>query len=59
MTLIYRFDFPVTAEMVTGVFRSSGIRRPVDDLARIQKMLDNADLTITVWDGERMVGVGH
>ena len=59
MTLIYRFDFPVTAEVVAGVFRGSGIRRPVDDLARIQKMLDHADLTLTVWDGERLVGVGR
>jgi GNAT superfamily N-acetyltransferase len=59
MTLIYRFDFPVTAEMVAAVFRSSGIRRPVDDLVRVQKMLDHADLTITVWDGERLVGIGR
>jgi GNAT superfamily N-acetyltransferase len=59
LTLIYRFDFPVTAEMVAAVFRSSGIRRPVDDLVRVQKMLDHADLTITVWDGERLVGIGR
>jgi len=59
MTLIYRFDFPVTAEMVAAVFRSSGIRRPVDDLVRVQKMLDHADLTSTVWDGERLVGFGR
>ncbi len=59
MTLIYRFDFPVTAEMVAAVFRSSGIRRPVDDLVRVQKMLDHADLTIIVWDGERLVGIGR
>jgi GNAT superfamily N-acetyltransferase len=59
MTLIYRFDYPVTAGMVAKVFRSSGIRRPVDDLARIQKMLYHADLTITAWDGERLVGIGR
>ncbi|HUS94159.1 MAG TPA: GNAT family N-acetyltransferase [Patescibacteria group bacterium] len=59
MPLIYRFDYPVLAEMVATVFRSSGIRRPVDDLPRIQKMLDHADLTVTVWDGERLVGIGR
>jgi GNAT superfamily N-acetyltransferase len=59
MPLIYRFDYPVSAEMVAAVFRSSGIRRPVDDLPRIQKMLDHADLTVTVWDGERLVGIGR
>jgi GNAT superfamily N-acetyltransferase len=59
MTLIYRFDYPVTAGMVAAVFRRSGIRRPVDDLPRIQKMFDHADLTMTVWDGERLVGIGR
>ena len=59
MTLIYRFDYPVTVGMVAAIFRRSGIRRPVEDLARIQMMLDHADLTLTVWDGERLVGIGR
>ena len=59
MTLIYRFDYPVAVGMVAAVFRRSGIRRPVEDLARIQKMLDHTDLTLTVWDGERLVGIGR
>ena len=59
MELIYRINAPVTAEVVADIFRASGIRRPVDDLPRIQKMLDHANLTITAWDGEQLVGIAR
>jgi ribosomal protein S18 acetylase RimI-like enzyme len=59
MKLNYRIDAPVTAEMVAALFRVSGIRRPIDDLPRIQKMLDHANLTITAWDEEKLVGIAR
>ncbi|MCI0394419.1 MAG: GNAT family N-acetyltransferase [Chloroflexi bacterium] len=59
MEIVYRTNYRVTAEAVAEVFRRSGIRRPVGDLPRIQRMLDNANLTITAWDGERLVGIGR
>lgn len=59
MTITYRNDIRPTAEAVAEVFRSSGIRRPVDDLKRIQAMIDHADLVHTAWDGDRLVGIGR
>ncbi|SFE76959.1 Predicted N-acetyltransferase YhbS [Paenibacillus catalpae] len=59
MSVEYRIEAPVTAVQVAEVFRSSGIKRPVDNLARIQKMIDNADLTVTAWDGDELVGVAR
>ncbi len=59
MELTYRVNAPITAEAVADLFRSSGIRRPVDDLPRIQRMLDHANLTITAWDGEQLVGIAR
>ncbi len=59
MNLTYRVNAPITAEAVADLFRSSGIRRPVDDLPRIQRMLDHANLTITVWDGDKLVGIAR
>jgi GNAT superfamily N-acetyltransferase len=59
MTITYRVNAPITAEAVADLFRSSGIRRPVDDLPRIQRMLDHANLTITAWDGEQLVGIAR
>lgn len=57
--LTYLINVPVTAQMVANLFLASGIRRPVDDLPRIQKMLDHANLTITAWDGEKLVGIAR
>jgi ribosomal protein S18 acetylase RimI-like enzyme len=41
---------------VEDVFIKSGIRRPVGDKARIQRMLDHANEIITARDGENLVG---
>ncbi|MGH2536764.1 MAG: GNAT family N-acetyltransferase [Candidatus Promineifilaceae bacterium] len=57
--IAYEVNLPVSAAAVAEVFRDSGLSRPVADLARIQRMLDNADVTVTAWDGERLVGVGR
>ncbi|TCM95689.1 putative N-acetyltransferase YhbS [Paenibacillus sp. BK033] len=59
MPVEYRIEAPVTAVQVAEVFRSSGIKRPVDDLPRIQKMIDNADLILSAWDGEELVGIAR
>jgi predicted N-acetyltransferase YhbS len=36
-----------------------GERRPVDDRERFAAMIRNANLTITAWDGELLVGVSR
>ena len=59
MSISYRINADVRAEDVADVFKSSGIRRPVDDLARIRAMLEHANLTLTAWDGGRLVGIAR
>lgn len=59
MKLTYHTNIPITAQAVADLFCASGIRRPVDDLPRIQKMLDHANLTITAWEGEKLVGIAR
>lgn len=59
MTIEYRINAPLRAEEVADVFRSSGIKRPVDDLARIQVMIDQADLNLSAWDGDTLVGIAR
>ena len=58
-TIFYKTDTTITAEQFSQVFRASGIKRPVDNLPRLQKMLDQGDILITAWDGERLVGVAR
>lgn len=59
MTITYKINTPLLSQDVADVFRSSGIKRPVDDLERIQKMIDHADVMITAWDEERLIGIAR
>ncbi|MUT64739.1 GNAT family N-acetyltransferase [Paenibacillus sp. NEAU-GSW1] len=59
MTIEYKINFPLRSKEVSEVFISSGIKRPVDDLDRIQRMIDNAAINISAWDGDKMVGIAR
>jgi GNAT superfamily N-acetyltransferase len=36
-----------------------GARRPVDNRDRMAKMLANANLVVTAWDGDKLVGIAR
>lgn len=55
----YQVNPPIQAEEVARVFRNSGIRRPFDDIERIQCMIDNADLIIAARDAQKLVGIAR
>ncbi|AZU60180.1 GNAT family N-acetyltransferase [Neobacillus mesonae] len=55
----YKLNTPITPEELSRLFKASGINRPADDLPRLQKMIDNADLTFTAWDDEKLVGIAR
>ena len=59
MAISYRTNYQVTVSAVAKLFISSGIRRPADDLDRIRQLLNNANLTVTAWDGEWLAGIGR
>ena len=59
MAIEYKINSPLRAEEVSAVFKSSGIKRPADDLERIQKMIDHADVTVTAWDGAALAGIAR
>jgi len=59
LSIIYSVNTYVEAIQVAEVFKASGIKRPVEDLGRIQKMIDNADITITAWDKDKLVGIAR
>lgn len=59
MSIEYKVNAPINAEEVANVFRASGIRRPVEQLERIQKMIDNANITITAWDESKLIGIAR
>jgi ribosomal protein S18 acetylase RimI-like enzyme len=53
----YKINESVRSEVVSELFEKSGIRRPVGDFNRIQRMIDNADEIITAWDTSKLVGI--
>jgi GNAT superfamily N-acetyltransferase len=59
MNIRYEINIPLEAASVADVFRRSGIRRPVDDVRRIGLMLANANLTVSAWDRDRLVGIAR
>jgi N-acetylglutamate synthase-like GNAT family acetyltransferase len=53
----YRHNFLLAAADVAAVFDASGIRRPTNDLARIERMFSNANLIFSAWHEDKLVGV--
>lgn len=61
LQLLYRDDAPVSVAQAIDVYRRStlGERRPVDRPEAFADMLRHANLTITAWDGARLVGIAR
>lgn len=59
MNISYKDSREVHAEDVAKVFEHSGIKRPYQDLERIKRMIQNADIMITAWDNDTMIGVAR
>lgn len=59
--ITYRTGNDLDLDVVIDVYRDStlGARRPVDDRDVMAKMVAGANLVVTAWDGERMVGVAR
>lgn len=57
--IVYRLNHPLDAAEVARVFDASGINRPTSDLPRIARMFANANLVVSAWDDDRLVGVAR
>jgi predicted N-acetyltransferase YhbS len=57
----YETKANITASEFIDVLKRSTLseRRPIDEPERIQAMLDNAQVLITAWDGEKLVGISR
>lgn len=47
----------ITGEQLAKLFISSGIHRPTEDIGRMQRMLNNANILLTAWNGNELVGI--
>jgi GNAT superfamily N-acetyltransferase len=57
----YKLTSDLDVDLAVDLYVSStlGERRPVEDRERFAAMLRNANLTITAWDGELLVGISR
>ncbi len=60
-TITYSQDTKIDAAQFRDILVLStlGERRPIEDLDRLQHMLDHAQLMITAWAGEKLVGISR
>jgi len=59
--ITYRTNSPLDLDVAVELYRAStlGERRPVDDRACMQQMLDEANLIVTAWAGDLLVGISR
>jgi predicted N-acetyltransferase YhbS len=57
----YRDNASITAEQAIDLYKRStlGERRPVHNVQTFEAMLRNANLIITAWDSEKLVGISR
>lgn len=53
----YRIDAPLALADILRVLDASGIQRPTQDPARIGRMFAAADIVVSAWHGERLLGL--
>ncbi len=61
MAIHYLTNHPITVDQFIELLRAStlGARRPLEDRDCMAAMISNANLTITAWEGERLVGIAR
>jgi len=57
--IAYRVNAALAFPDIIRVLKASGIARPTDDPARIERMFAHANLTVSAWDGETLVGLAR
>lgn len=59
--ITYRLGKDLELDAVIELYRAStlGERRPVDDRARMAAMMAHANLVVTAWDGDLLVGISR
>ena len=59
--ITYKDDANISVEQAISLYVRStlGERRPIDSPETFEAMLKNANLTVSAWDGEKLVGISR
>jgi ribosomal protein S18 acetylase RimI-like enzyme len=53
----YRDDLWPEPATIAELYRIAPLERPIDDLGRIERMYASANLVLTAWDSQTLVGI--
>ena len=61
MNIEYKINVPVSTDQFIDLMHASGLgeRRPVDDRECMQGMVENSNLLVSAWDGEKLIGIAR
>ena len=61
MEIDYKVNAVISVEQFIDILQRStlGERRPLHDRRCMEGMLEHADLMVTAWEGDKLVGVAH
>ena len=61
MEVEYKINQTITADQFIGLLSKTSLdaRRPIDQVETIDAMLANANLLVTAWQGDRLIGVAR
>lgn len=57
--IVYKSDVIPTTHQIIELYNDAALPRPTHDPQRIQAMFENSDLTVTAWDGDKLIGVAR
>ncbi|CDG85407.1 GNAT family N-acetyltransferase [Janthinobacterium agaricidamnosum] len=57
--IVIHTDRALSGPQLASIFARAGLNRRTQDAGLMQKMADTADLLITAWDGDKLVGVAR
>src|SRR5438105_3448310 len=57
--IAYRRDCPLDPKAVADLFRAAPLNGPLDDIRRMNTMLENSQLLISAWHGDRLIGLAR
>ncbi len=57
----YKINTPISTDQFIELLKSSTLaeRRPVDDRGCMEGMVNNSNLIVTAWDGDKLVGIAR
>lgn len=61
MSIEYSVNVPLKADQFIELLQESrlGERRPVDDRTCMEGMVNNANLMVSAWEGEKLIGIAR